>query len=369
MKRLTKTLSMALIGIITMTGNAYAEGHSITFQIGKSWYVVNGTEKQMDSAAVIYNSRTMVPMKYAAEAMGADVNWDANTKSITIRSNGNTIRTTVGTTSLFLDQSEISMDTPVTVIDGRTMLPLSYAAQALGLQSSWDASTKTITLTDQVFSQKKEGVSVIFVRPLTQNNNWIRIENTPAEGYERLEVLYGKHAYGSNTQKEYSALLDMAFDAKKRLEEDTAKNGGWTGRQLVLDYQQGKLTPQRMAEVEKSLHREVLMADVDTVYRVLLANRLVRMIAPQETLELPENVSPFSAAARAIYGNGNNHSDSYIHSLAFDVYGFNTRIRSNQTKMFAQYEVNGKWYNAETLSRSSEDDQPVSTVDYQTYDN
>jgi uncharacterized protein YxjI len=54
------------------------------FTIDKNTYTVNGQTKTMDTKAVITNNRTAFPIRFAAEAMGAKVDWDANTYTVLI---------------------------------------------------------------------------------------------------------------------------------------------------------------------------------------------------------------------------------------------------------------------------------------------
>jgi hypothetical protein len=76
------------------------------FTIGKNTYTVNGQSKTMDTKAVITNNRTAFPIRFAAEAMGATVDWDANTYTVLINTKGvsvekpewNIIRRDVGRT-------------------------------------------------------------------------------------------------------------------------------------------------------------------------------------------------------------------------------------------------------------------------------
>jgi len=60
------------------------EGKTAVFTIGKNTYTVNGQTKTMDTKAVITNNRTAFPIRFAAEAMGATVDWDANTYTVLI---------------------------------------------------------------------------------------------------------------------------------------------------------------------------------------------------------------------------------------------------------------------------------------------
>ncbi len=54
------------------------------FTIDKNTYTVNGQTKTMDTKAVITNNRTAFPIRFAAEAMGATVGWDADTYTVLI---------------------------------------------------------------------------------------------------------------------------------------------------------------------------------------------------------------------------------------------------------------------------------------------
>ena len=60
------------------------------FTIGKNTYTVNGQTKTMDTRAVIVNDRTAFPIRFAAEAMGATVDWDADTYTVIITTGGAT---------------------------------------------------------------------------------------------------------------------------------------------------------------------------------------------------------------------------------------------------------------------------------------
>ena len=52
--------------------------------LGKTDYTVNGKTKTMDVAPIIRNDRTMLPVRYVAEALGAEIAWDGTTSTATI---------------------------------------------------------------------------------------------------------------------------------------------------------------------------------------------------------------------------------------------------------------------------------------------
>ena len=62
---------------------------TVQFIIGQSIYKVNGvTMSAMDTQAVLRNSRTYVPIRYATEAFGASVRWDGDTRTVYVDSTG-----------------------------------------------------------------------------------------------------------------------------------------------------------------------------------------------------------------------------------------------------------------------------------------
>ena len=153
--------SLILVAMATNLVSTVAYGDSVSnevsFKVGEATYIVNGEEKTMDSAAIVHDSRTMVPMKYAAEAFGAKVQWDKDTRTAVITHGEKVIKLPIDANIIYVGEEKIEMDTKAVVVEGRTMLPLAYIAQSLGLVTSWDGETKTVKITEsmEVIKQKE----------------------------------------------------------------------------------------------------------------------------------------------------------------------------------------------------------------------
>jgi len=50
---------------------------NILLTIGSNTVVVNGANQVMDTTAVVTNSRTMVPIRFISEYLGATVKWES----------------------------------------------------------------------------------------------------------------------------------------------------------------------------------------------------------------------------------------------------------------------------------------------------
>ena len=108
---------------------------------------VNGTAKTLDAAPIIRNSRTMLPVRFVAENLGATVGWDDATKTVTVKGADVSIEIVIGATTAKVNGAEIALDSPAFIENSRTYLPVRVVAENLGATVAWDDATKTATLT------------------------------------------------------------------------------------------------------------------------------------------------------------------------------------------------------------------------------
>ncbi|MDA8335020.1 MAG: copper amine oxidase N-terminal domain-containing protein [Peptococcaceae bacterium] len=135
---------------------------SAVFTIGLKTVTVDGQVYQMDVAPYIdANGRTMVPVRYLADVLGAyAVNWDGKDQIVDLGfDNPGHVDLTIGEPEIGYNGSEDPMDTaPVIVPPGRTMLPARFVAQAVGDTVTWDAASQTVTVTSSDNANGLNGV-------------------------------------------------------------------------------------------------------------------------------------------------------------------------------------------------------------------
>jgi len=118
----------------------------VKFTIDAKTYTVGGNRKNIDGPApFIEANRTMVPVRYVAEALGANVGYDAKTKKVTISKGSTTIVMYLGQKSMNINGVSRALDAPVRSVNGRTVLPIAQVANALGVQYKWNEQTKTVS--------------------------------------------------------------------------------------------------------------------------------------------------------------------------------------------------------------------------------
>ena len=121
----------------------------IALTIGDQIMYVDGEETEIDTPPVIINDRTFVPVRAVVEALGGYVDWAAETKTALLDSGKCHIELTIDSTEAVLNDTTETLDVAPAIIDGRTMLPLRFIAESFGYETEWDAETKSIYISKQ----------------------------------------------------------------------------------------------------------------------------------------------------------------------------------------------------------------------------
>lgn len=92
-------------------------------------------------------SRIMVPIRGIFEHMGANLAWNQQAQSVTSRRGDSTVVVTVGKSDATINGKAATVETPPIVAQGRVMVPLRFLAQALGAQVEWLGADRTVAIT------------------------------------------------------------------------------------------------------------------------------------------------------------------------------------------------------------------------------
>ena len=103
--------------------------------------------KLTDAVPAIVNNRTYLPLRSVFEALGAYVEWDGATQTVFAQKRFDDISMTVNADVYKLNGEEMPMEAPVIIEDGRTLVPVRAAGDALGCKVEWDQDSRTVILT------------------------------------------------------------------------------------------------------------------------------------------------------------------------------------------------------------------------------
>lgn len=114
------------------------------FRIGSSIYYTGGMGKMMDAAPYVKGLRTYVPLRCLGEILGAEVVWDEAARTVALSKGGTMAVFAVGSTTYTVNGESRTADAVPEITNGRTMLPVRWGAEAFGAQVGWDAAARTV---------------------------------------------------------------------------------------------------------------------------------------------------------------------------------------------------------------------------------
>ena len=78
--------------------------------------------------------------------MGAEVTWDGENRTVVGVKSGRTVEISVGKSRMYVNGSQILLDTPPIVLGGRTLVPARAVAEGMGCEVSWDGGRQLVSI-------------------------------------------------------------------------------------------------------------------------------------------------------------------------------------------------------------------------------
>lgn len=166
LKRVLYVWALLLYVIVVAAFPSLASGNSdVTIEL-------NGKPVKGDVRPYIDdNSRTMVPVRFISEAIGAAVGWDEKERRVTVSRGSLDVELFIDQKTVLVNGEEKEMDTVAVIREGRTMVPLRFLLETFGLEVEWDGETRTVSLTKLISPEApKSGLanvsgSTVNIRP------------------------------------------------------------------------------------------------------------------------------------------------------------------------------------------------------------
>ncbi|MBT9152844.1 MAG: hypothetical protein DDT35_01070 [Firmicutes bacterium] len=111
--------------------------------------LIDGQPMQLDVAPVIRAGRVLIPFRALFEAFGAIVGWDAATETVTGQKGDTTIALVLGRNVATVNGRQVNLDVAPFALTGRTLVPLRFVAENLGAEVRWDEAARTVVVVRQ----------------------------------------------------------------------------------------------------------------------------------------------------------------------------------------------------------------------------
>ena len=109
--------------------------------------LVDGIEVQADVPPVIVDDRTLVPFRAIFEALGADVEWEAETRTANVARDGIAVAIQIDNRIMKINGEDFELDVPAQIIDDRTMVPVRAISESFNAKVEWVPETRTVIVT------------------------------------------------------------------------------------------------------------------------------------------------------------------------------------------------------------------------------
>lgn len=150
MKKVMLSLSLVAAMVVSLAGGVSAAG-AVSVNVDSKPVVFPDGQPYVDSNS----GRTMVPVRFVSESLGATVDWDGVNRTVKMARSGKVITLKAGQKQALVNGKTIQFDASATIKEGRTFVPLRFVSEAYGAVVAWnpdkqlvEISTKAPTVKD-----------------------------------------------------------------------------------------------------------------------------------------------------------------------------------------------------------------------------
>ncbi|WOZ38077.1 stalk domain-containing protein [Paenibacillus polymyxa] len=141
-----KRFGVALLSTLVLT-SAFA--NLAGAQSGDIKVIINGVTQQYTQSPIVSQNTTLVPLRGVFESLGAQVEWDSKAKKVTASKNDDTLTLNIGSKLAYKNSNPVQLDAATQIQKGQVLVPLRFVSQSLGAKVNWDQRTRTVTISNQ----------------------------------------------------------------------------------------------------------------------------------------------------------------------------------------------------------------------------
>ena len=284
MKKLFTSIIALLLLFTTGCSAQEIDETEIILKINNPVMSVNGAERNIDNegtAPVIINDRTLLPVRTVVEAMGGTVEWNADTQTVTLTRNSDTINLIIGSKTAYLNDNSEVIDTAPIILNDRTMLPIRFIAENFGFTVDWDNENQTVTIKEKKADNSQPTASAPnpTTEPqqpetITSVENTVNVtingkiftaslsDNSSAEAFKNLlkekDITIDMHDYGN-----FEKVGSLGTTLPRNDEQITTEPGDiilYQGNQITIYYDTNSWSFTRLGKIENITQSELMSA-------------------------------------------------------------------------------------------------------------
>jgi hypothetical protein len=107
---------------------------------------LNGNYITFDQPPIIQDGRTLVPLRAIFEALGAEIDWDSATQTVTATTDDIVVILQIGNNVMTRNGENIALDVPAQIVNNRTLVPVRAIAESFGADVEWCQESQTVII-------------------------------------------------------------------------------------------------------------------------------------------------------------------------------------------------------------------------------
>lgn len=168
-------LTLCIASLLTAYMPASAEGDKVSVTLDSNEIAFPDAQPFIDG-----RSRTLVPIRFVSEAMGAEVLWDNDAKTVIINKDNDTVKYTIGAFKGFLNGIPSAFDTCGILKEDRTFVPLRFISEMLSCEVDWDNDNRVVSIISPVEAVAFPEPQITVHYPESESDKrlfWITVDN------------------------------------------------------------------------------------------------------------------------------------------------------------------------------------------------
>ena len=182
MKKLIRNLfilSILLLGLM----NAGTKAASLNL-------IIDGNNVTKSASPIVKNRRTLVPLRFIGEALGKEVLWNNDEKSVTVSDEGNSFKLYID--SKIIDNSDGTLkftDVAPCIVNRKTYLPLRAIAELMNIGVGYDKASSTVTIDSSTYNPVEENTTIVGLMPNQTINTKMNFTFVTNKNFAKAKLL------------------------------------------------------------------------------------------------------------------------------------------------------------------------------------
>lgn len=335
--RFKPTMTLILITIILCSSHLSIRSASAnSVEYDRADVKLNGVIQAYNPAYII-DGAAMIPLRSIFEKIGATIQWDSATRTVTATKDV-IIQLTIDNDTAYIDGQPIKLTSPPVIYNWSTLVPLRFITESLGAKVNWDSVTKTVSI-------QADGTVFAHISFYSQYHMDV------AGG---INIRYLNHTYSVRNQDQYNAVVKEAQALLSIVPTADVSRLNPRYGTYYLEYLDGarwdgnrtnsadRNVGLKFAEDDLSdlIKNGVAKEEILKIWTALqLADQLVKSGEEDKT-----NNDYVRSAYDVINGQYNQTARAQLYSAVFDFAGYNTAVVSKYGSRYTIMQIGDKWY-------------------------